>query len=216
MTKKQREKRYKELKKEYRQLASTADKRLRTLENAVESGRVKDATKYAYQRALRDINSYTKVEKGKPAKFNTAPPKSIAGLKRKLADINRFLDSETSTVGGIHNAYDKRAEKLSDMYGFKFDRETMRMFDNENLREIMYGDKGLGSDTVIKVIGKMRKKKKAVEQYIEGMKNRNQSLGGFLKGEAKGTVQRKVMERLLENDDVMADILKGATGETEE
>lgn len=101
----------------YRKLAKRADQRLVRLEGYRHDKGFKGITEYAYKTAMRDIKSYS----GEKAKrFNTAPPPENPkgrdpnkALKEKIADIERFLASPTSTKTGVIAVNKKRAEALN-------------------------------------------------------------------------------------------------------
>lgn len=111
MRKEIKEKReYEALVKEYRKLAKRADSRLVRLEGYRHQEGMKGIEMYAYRTALNDIRSWS--GEGKK-RFNTAPPESASLLRQKIADINKFLNSQTSTYKGVVNMYKKRAEQLN-------------------------------------------------------------------------------------------------------
>lgn len=101
----------------YRKLAKRADQRLVRLEGYRHDKGFKGITEYAYKTAMRDIQSYS----GQGAKrFNTAPPpENPKGrdpnreLKKKIADIEKFLASPTSTKKGTISVNIKRAKALN-------------------------------------------------------------------------------------------------------
>ena len=101
----------------YRKLAKRADQRLVRLEGYRHDKGFKGITEYAYKTAMRDIQSYS----GQGAKrFNTAPPPENPkgrdpnrALKEKIADIEKFLASPTSTKKGVIAVNKKRADALN-------------------------------------------------------------------------------------------------------
>lgn len=79
---------------EYRRLAKRADQRLVRLKGYRHDKGFENILQYAYRQAMQDIRSWS----GKGAeRFNTKPPESDADLKRKIADIKKFLASPTSS-----------------------------------------------------------------------------------------------------------------------
>lgn len=107
----------KKLEAEYRKLAKRADQRLVRLEGYRHDKGFKGITEYAYKTAMRDIASYS----GKGAKrFNTKAPATDAELKRKIADIKKFLAAKSSTKKGVLDTYKKRADSLNKSMGTNF------------------------------------------------------------------------------------------------
>lgn len=98
----------------YRRLAKAADQRLLRLERLSEQKGYEAVTKYAYDRAMRDLEIY-----GGGKRFNTKPPLNKDGtvdnrlLSEKLADMRTFLSSVTSTKQGIQSVYEERAKTLN-------------------------------------------------------------------------------------------------------
>lgn len=98
--------------KEYRRLAKRADDRLRALEKLAGQEYFHGVKDYAYKRALRDIRAW-----GGDQRFLTKPPRTVKQIQAKIADINTFLDSITSTKTGIKSVYQQRGNTLSDQLG---------------------------------------------------------------------------------------------------
>lgn len=127
---------------QYDKLAKKADARLRALEALSHQEYYRGAKKYAYARAIRDIEAWS----GKGSKrFQTKPPESIEGIRNKIADINTFLGSETSTKRGITNTYKARAETINKKYGTNFTWEDLAQYYTSKVHEI--ASKTFGSKT---------------------------------------------------------------------
>lgn len=77
----------------YRRLAKVADQRLVRLESYAHDKGYKEVKNFAYNRALSDINNWTKGGK----RFNTRPPKNQHQMIAKINNILTFLNSPTST-----------------------------------------------------------------------------------------------------------------------
>lgn len=106
-----------QLLKTYRKLAKRADQRLVRLEGYRHDKGFKGITEYAYKTAMRDIKSWSGA---RATRFNTAPPpENPKGrdpnrlLKEKIADIEKFLASPTSTKKGTLAIHKKRADALN-------------------------------------------------------------------------------------------------------
>ena len=141
-----------ELLKVYRTAAKAADQRLVRLERLTQEENFKVADKWAYARAMRDIEAWS----GKDAKrFNVAPPGSNQSLSAKIEDIRTFLRSETSTKSGIKKTFIDKAKTINEEYGtsFKWD-QVGKFFTSESWKQM--ADK-FGSKTALKAIGKARR-----------------------------------------------------------
>lgn len=128
-------KKYDELLKEYRRLAKRADQRLVRLEKASTRPEYKNILAYGYANAKRDAVSWG-ADASKP-RFNIRPPKNTNQLKAKIADIQKFLGYETSTVSGIRKVYEKRAKTINKKYGTGFSWDTLAEFFETNLYKKM-------------------------------------------------------------------------------
>lgn len=141
-----------ELLKVYRTAAKVADQRLVRLEKLTQEENFKVADKWAYARAMRDIEAWS----GEDAKrFNVAPPGSNQGLTAKIEDMRTFLRSKTSTKRGIVKGFAQRAEKTNKEYGTDFTWDQLaKFFESESWKNIT---KDLESKTRLKAIAKMKK-----------------------------------------------------------
>ena len=156
----------------YRTVAKAADTRLERLEKLTQEENFKIADKWAYARAVRDIEQYS----GEGAtRFNTKPPKTLTGLTAKIEDIKTFLKAPSSTKGGIKKLYVERAKKINKDYGTDFTWEEIgTFFEDERWKYLGGGKKEdtgkYESGTALKAIGRMRRKfskddlKKAIKE----------------------------------------------------
>lgn len=148
-----------ELLKVYRTVAKAADQRLVRLEKLTQEENFKIADKWAYARALRDIEQYS----GEGAtRFNVKPPKTMTGLEAKIEDIKTFLNAPSSTKGGIKKMYVERAKKINQDYGTDFTWEEIgTFFEDKNWKYLGGGkreDKGkYESKTTLKAIGRIKR-----------------------------------------------------------
>lgn len=99
---------------EYKKLARKADARLRAIEKYSEQKYYKGIERYAYARAIRDIELWSGTGK---KRFDTKPPDSLQGIRAKINDIKTFLELPTSTKAGVTAIYVKRAESINKKYG---------------------------------------------------------------------------------------------------
>ena len=164
------------LEKEYRRLAKRADQRLVRLEQLAEQAEYKGIKEFAYKRAQRDIRSWS----GENAtRFNTAPPSNTNKLKAKIADIKRFLESASSTIGatketrGIKQIYQDRANTINERYDTNFNwKDLARLFESGIWKKIKSSD-SYDSKTDFQTIANMKANFKEVKQAIRNDKEVN-------------------------------------------
>lgn len=132
------------LEKEYRKMAKRADQRLVRLEQLAKLPEYSGVLNFAYRKAQRDIRAWS----GENAsRFNTKPPSNTNQLKAKIADIKRFLESASSTIGktketkGIKEIYQDRADTINERYGTDFNwRDLARLFESNLYKKIKSKD----------------------------------------------------------------------------
>lgn len=132
------------LEKEYRKLAKRADQRLVRLEQLAKSPEYSGVLNFSYRKAQRDIRAWSGE---KATRFNTKPPSNTNQLKAKIADIKRFLESASSTIGrtketkGIKEIYHDRADTINERYGTDFNwRDLARLFESNLYKKIKSKD----------------------------------------------------------------------------
>ena len=188
----------------YKRLAKVADQRLVRLEQLSTQSGFEKVTKFAYDKAMRDLELY-----GGGKRFNTKPPLNKDGtvdnrlLSEKLADMRSFLSSVTSTKQGIVSVYTERARTFNTQFGTNYSWQDLADFYQSG-----DADKALqaaSSATVQKAIGKIQHAK---EQMLKEM-NKNSKV--TLDKEDK-IVYKKAMD-LLKSDKLNLSVLKGVTGE---
>lgn len=157
---------YKELLKEYRRLAKRADQRLVRIENVYSRREgYKELKKYAYRVAMRDIRSWSGE---KATRFNTKPPKNTNQLKAKIADIKKFLESASSTMGGVKKVYDKRTATINKKFGTDFSKDELTDFFNSALYKKM--DKLYYADTMLETVGVLQANENEIIDAITNKK----------------------------------------------
>ena len=160
---------YEETVKVYRTLAKTADQRLVRLEAYEYDPNFKNATKWSYARAMRDIQQWS----GEQAtRFNTAPPESMAALQAKIEDIKTFLAAPTSTKKGIREILQKRANTLNEQYGTNFKWNDVGTFFESELAQKM--DSDYASKTMIKIVASLQKNKKEILKELKASQDKDQ------------------------------------------
>lgn len=164
------------LEREYRRLAKRADQRLLRLEQISNeeskyyNPMYKNVKEYAYKKAMRDIRSWS----GEKAKrFNTAPPSNTNKLKAKIADIKRFLESASSTIGktsetrGIRDIYQERAQTINDKYNTNFNWQSLARFFEQGLWSKIKSDPNFSSDSDFQTIANIKANFKEVKDAIK-------------------------------------------------
>ena len=101
----------------YHRIAKVADQRLNRLEKLSQEKGFEGVTEYAYRNAQKALDVWG------GNRFNTKMPESANLRNEKIADMIHFIESKTSTKGGIVNTYEKRAKTLSEKYGPLFPRK---------------------------------------------------------------------------------------------
>ena len=164
---------YDDLVKVYKKMAHDADRRLLRLEAASKMENMKVASRWAYARAMRDIEGWS----GEGARrFETKPPKSLAGLQAKIEDIRTFLLAPTSTPGQIKAIARKRAASLNKTLGTDFKWDEVGKFFESSLYNKLTDPNGekYASKTAMKVIAKIRKRSpEKIKKEIESAKEKD-------------------------------------------
>ena len=165
MTKKKTDE-YSRLLKKYKQLAKRADQRLVRLEQLSGVKGFKSVLKYAYKKAMKNIQSWS----GQKAnRFNTKPPTDLKQLRKKISDIEEFLSKKTSTKRGIMSVYRKRAKTLNSRYGTKFTWEDLgKFFESPEFEKYGNDQTGYGSKTYVMAVGELQNNEK---DLIKAIKN---------------------------------------------
>lgn len=108
----------------YLKLAKRANERMRQIEKlSLEKG-FEEVTQFAYKEALKNIAALG----GRGKRFT----KAISGSKRRLqqqtAAVAKFLQAETSKVGGIKELYQQRLKTFNENNGVNFTGAQMADF----------------------------------------------------------------------------------------
>lgn len=191
----------------YRRLAKTADQRLVRLEALKHDEHFKGAEKWAYARAMRDIEAY-----GGGKRFNTKPPESRSLFNEKIADMLRFLKSPTSTKKGITEVYQKRADTLNEKYDMVIKWQDLANLSESGALDKMLGD--FGSDTAFKSIGKITKNREQIQEMIDAEKDRDLSPEEMEQSLVErygidiGSPLDNSVESILENEELMKILMR--------
>lgn len=156
---------YYDLLKEYKKKAKLADQYMRRLEKLQSTDKkYKGVTNYAYRRAVYDIETWGG-GKGKKARFDTKAPETLQGLKAKMKDIKRFLESPTATKRGIDTIYANRAKTMSEQYGVSANWEDMAKYYSRGVNDKM--DSLYGSKTALRAVGRIQKNAKSIRKALK-------------------------------------------------
>lgn len=173
---------------DYMQMAKLADQKARRLEKLANEDGWKNATRYAYARAQKDLKKWATKEKD-IYRFSAEVPTTISGLAAKQNDLERFMYSSTSDKTSIKQIYVKMAESINDKYG----RDPITKKPLEGWTDLTWSDvtnyyakthhekegkKMGGSETQMAVLGRIKsleskdKKKQAqnIQEIISGSK----------------------------------------------
>ena len=178
----------------YRRLAKTADQRLVRLEKLATQEGFQNVTKWAYARAMKDIQHWTQGG----IRFNTAPPKTSQGLYAKIADIQNFLQMKTTGKRDILDTYKKRADAINKKYGTNFTWQNIGSYYESTLHETL--SKHFGSLTEVRMIGELQKN---LDNILDAIKN-NEEVN--IKVEDKQL--KKTIEKALKTIDINWEDLK--------
>lgn len=140
---------------QYQKLAKKADARMRSLERlAASDSYFQAATKYAYNRAVKDIKSM--FGESPKARFNRMLPNmNKVRIVSAINDVKRFLESESSLKSGIVKGYQRRVDTINKKFGTKF---TWKEFaDFVEMGGFDWGAEKYGSSTILTRIGKIQK-----------------------------------------------------------
>lgn len=161
---------------EYKRLAKRADQRLLRLERISDPERPEynpmyaSVKEYAYKRAQRDIRAWS----GENAtRFNTEAPSNTNRLKAKIADIKRFLQSASSTIGrtketkGISKIYQERANTINKKYDANFKWQDLARLFESGLWKKIKNDDHHSSDADFQTIAHMKTNFKEVKSAIK-------------------------------------------------
>lgn len=197
-----------DLEKQYRKLAKRADQRLVRLEGLRHYKDYQGVTEYAYRVAMRDIASWSGAGQ---KRFNTKPPtttdksgKTVTNerlLKQKIADIEKFLESPTSTRKGIDSIMKKRAETTNKALGVDFTWQEWGNF--WEIFDQQQQDEKFNYRAAAKVL---------YQQKIENNESLRSSVkknkGKLQREEKLDKIEKATEKRLQENNITFADLIK--------
>lgn len=203
----------------YRRVAKTADQRLVRLEKLSGEKNFKNVKRYAYKKATIEAMQWG-ANPDKP-RFNIKPPVNPkskgttladhlnrSSTRAKINDILNFLEKPTSTKQGIIDIYQKRADTLNKneavrAAGLKFTWQDVGDFFESKLYKKL--DKGFGSETRIKAIGKIK------QNEVEILKAFKEDQKNHIKTADKNSATSKAIAGLSDDDIVVQEAIKTMT-----
>lgn len=175
------------IEKEYNRLAKKADARLRALETYQYQKNFKNATKWAYAKAMRDIKSWN----GNKRFQTSAKNLTDTELQMKIKDIETFLESPTSTKSGIREVYKTRVDSLNKNLGTNYTWQEFANFIKSDTYEKI--DSIFGSNTIFSVVSKTKKLNKKMIEAIEKDKKKREKFE-----KEYSPIERETIEKLKE------------------
>lgn len=153
----------------HRRLAKQADQRLVRLEKLAEKEGYEGALTYSYGLATKNAAIYGSTSEKK--RFNITPPKSKKQLQAKINDMIQFLNSPTSTKGGIDKMYKKRTQTLNEKYGTDFTwQEAGKFFESQKDAFKEKWESGL----VLKAIGRLQKHADVIKEELQAFSKKHE------------------------------------------
>ena len=148
----------------YTRLAKQADQRLLRLEQLADAqpDKYQGVLKFSYGAAAADLKNI-KGSIGKP-RFNRAMPTDKKTLQARVNDMISFINSPSSTKGGIDKIYQKRVDTINERYETNFTWGDWARFIETKKDDF---NKNWNSKLVLMAIGKMQK---SPETIIDDLK----------------------------------------------
>lgn len=174
-----------ELFSEYKRLAKMANSRLDRL-------RAKGWTNFrSYKGAMKYIQSV----KPNATHFSLAKPLTTKELRSAYNRVSAFIESSTSTIGGVRKTYQKVCDTIREKYGLNLTPEQLEgVFESalwQKLEEVF-----IGSNTAIRVLASIQKTKGDITNTL---KSASAKRLGISKGEKQKL--RDVMEEFVTPND---------------
>lgn len=191
-----------QLVKEYKALAKKADRRLRELEKLAEESEWKDATRFAYARAMKDIEH--RFGEGE-TRFDKRIPKQTKklGVMAAIKDVERFLAMPSSTKTGLISGYRDRANTINQKYGFKGDerltwKDIAILFQDNTWDQLTHK---MASGQTWKQIAKQKKQEKTIMRQLKKAVAKNQLVSD------DAAVMQKIKENLKNSNLTLKDLV---------
>ena len=137
---------------QYKKLAKKANMRLLRLEKRAGSNPA--LLDWAYAHAQEDIRKWRGSGKQRyPSTVKQDAP--ISQLQARIADVEKFLEMETSTISGVKRVNEKRVDTINNKYGTDFTSSDFQQFARSGMLDKLKAQ--YGSKTMWKAIGQIRK-----------------------------------------------------------
>lgn len=204
-----------ELVREYKKLAKAADRKIRNLNTLAEQRGYKDAKKWAYARAMEDIEHRW----GPGAdRFDRKIPKNwkVTSIIAAINEVKTFIESPSSSKRGIDAVYKQRVKTLMEakdektgelLYGgVKLTwQQAAKLFENSTF------DKLLGKMTSAQVWKQIAKRQKRAKEIIQAIKKADEKIIKDVSGDAMYKQLKKLVDSGTvspSNDQVFDAVLK--------
>lgn len=151
---------------QYKKLAKQANMRLLRLEE--KAGTNPALLDWAYAHAQEDIRKWRGSGKTRyPSTVKQSAP--ISQLQARIADVEKFLEMDTSTITGVKKVNESRVNTINDRYGTNFSSSDFQQFARSGQLDKLKAQ--FGSKTMWKAIGQIRRNMdKLVEQMRQHKK----------------------------------------------
>lgn len=124
---------------------------------------------WAYAHAQEDIRKWCGEGKHRyPSTVKQDVP--ISQLQARIADVEKFLEMETSTISGVKKVNEKRVNTINKEYGTNFSSSDFQQFARSGMLDKMKAR--FGSQTMWKAIGQIKSNMDKLVRQVEQHKKR--------------------------------------------
>lgn len=150
--------------KEYKRLADRADKRLLRLERLAEKNpdMYGNVLAFAYKGAQKAVEHWDGKKSDKP-RFARKTPRTEEEMRKKMKDIQAFLEKPTSSKKGIDQVYKNRSDSLNKRFGTDFTWQEWARFGARQLWE--RNDGKFTYNELIRVAAVQKKEEETIKAY---------------------------------------------------
>lgn len=193
-----------ELIKQYAKEAKAADRRLRSIEAASYNPKFEGIKKYAYAKAVRDIEErFGSVKPGERARFDkkTIKNKSEDDIRKALADVRDFMQKPSSSPAALKQVYIQRVQTINAHYGTNFKWQEFADFVSDERFKTLVS--GYGSDTFFTKVGQQMKPARKVVNEMNKNKNR------VIRSDNDADINKLILDSLEAESISITDLPKG-------
>lgn len=152
---------------QYRQLAKRANQRLIRLEKR--AGANPALLDWAYAHAQQDIRKWSGSGKTRyPSTVKQDAP--ISQLQARIADVEKFLEMETSTITGVKKINDRRVKTINDLYGTNFSAGDFQQFARSGMLDKIKAN--FGSKSMWKAVAQIQRNMDTIVKQMKQHKAR--------------------------------------------